>query len=62
MEPARKQALTATQFRSSLGRRPYDLRHATVSLWALLASCHGCGGGRLKRNRRRTRGGLRLAC
>ena len=30
---ARKQALTPAQFRSPLGRRPYDLRHAAVSLW-----------------------------
>jgi integrase len=30
---ARKQALTDAQFRSPLGRRPYDLRHAAVSLW-----------------------------
>jgi integrase len=30
---ARKQALTAAQCRSPLGRRPYDLRHAAVSLW-----------------------------
>jgi integrase len=30
---ARKQALTEAQFRSPLGRRPYDLRHAAVSLW-----------------------------
>jgi len=29
----RKQALTEAQFRSPLGRRPYDLRHAAVSLW-----------------------------
>ena len=29
----RKQALTPTQQRSPLGRRPYDLRHAAVSLW-----------------------------
>jgi integrase len=29
---ARKQALTPQQ-RSPLGRRPYDLRHAAVSLW-----------------------------
>ena len=30
---ARKQALTPDQYRSPLGRRPYDLRHAAVSLW-----------------------------
>jgi integrase len=30
---ARKAALTAAQCRSPLGRRPYDLRHAAVSLW-----------------------------
>ena len=30
---ARKKALTAAQQRSLLGRRPYDLRHAAVSLW-----------------------------
>jgi integrase len=30
---ARKQALTPAQGRSPLGRRPYDLRHAAVSLW-----------------------------
>jgi hypothetical protein len=30
---ARKQALTPAQCRSPLGRHPYDLRHATVSLW-----------------------------
>ncbi len=30
---ARKQALTPTQCRSPLGRRPYDLRHGAVSLW-----------------------------
>jgi integrase len=32
---ARKQALTLTpaQYRSPLGRRPYDPRHAAVSLW-----------------------------
>jgi integrase len=30
---ARKQALTPAQCRSPLGRRPYDLRHAAVSLW-----------------------------
>jgi len=31
---ARKQALTPAQFRSPLGRRPYYLRHAAVSLWS----------------------------
>jgi len=30
---ARRQALTPAQYRSPLGRRPYDLRHAAVSLW-----------------------------
>jgi integrase len=30
---ARKQALTPAQYRSPLGRRPYNLRHAAVSLW-----------------------------
>ena len=30
---ARKMALTPAQYRSPLGRRPYDLRHAAVSLW-----------------------------
>jgi integrase len=30
---ARKNALTEAQCRSPLGRRPYDLRHAAVSLW-----------------------------
>ena len=30
---ARKNALTDAQFQSPLGRRPYDLRHAAVSLW-----------------------------
>ena len=30
---ARKKALTPAQHRSPLGRRPYDLRHAAVSLW-----------------------------
>ena len=30
---ARKTALTTAQQRSPLGRRPYDLRHAAVSLW-----------------------------
>jgi integrase len=31
--PARAKALTPAQHRSPLGRRPYDLRHAAVSLW-----------------------------
>src|SRR5450631_3666851 len=30
---ARKAALTPAQYRSPLGRHPYDLRHAAVSLW-----------------------------
>jgi integrase len=30
---ARKQALTPARYRSPLGRRPYDLRHAAVPLW-----------------------------
>jgi integrase len=30
---ARKKALAPAQRRSPLGRRPYDLRHAAVSLW-----------------------------
>jgi len=30
---ARAEALTPAQCRSPLGRRPYDLRHAAVSLW-----------------------------
>jgi hypothetical protein len=30
---ARRAALTEAQYRSPLGRRPYDLRHAAVSLW-----------------------------
>jgi len=30
---ARQKALTPAQCRSPLGRRPYDLRHAAVSLW-----------------------------
>jgi hypothetical protein len=30
---ARKATLTAAQLRSPLARRPYDLRHASVSLW-----------------------------
>ena len=28
-----KAALTSAQYRSPLGRRPYDVRHAAVSLW-----------------------------
>jgi integrase len=30
---ARKKAFTEAQCRPPLGRRPYDLRHAAVSLW-----------------------------
>ncbi len=30
---ARQNALTPAQYKSPLGRRPYDLRHAAVSLW-----------------------------
>ncbi|XHM92832.1 hypothetical protein AB0761_21830 [Peterkaempfera sp. SMS 1(5)a] len=30
---ARRLSLTAAQAASPLGRRPYDLRHAAVSLW-----------------------------
>jgi integrase len=30
---ASKEALAPAQWRSPLGRRPYDLRHAAVSLW-----------------------------
>ena len=30
---ARQRALTPGQYRSPLGRRPYHLRHAAVSLW-----------------------------
>ena len=30
---ARKTALTKAQYRCQLGHRPYDLRHAAVSLW-----------------------------
>jgi integrase len=30
---ARKRALTPTEYSSPLARRPYDLRHAAVSLW-----------------------------
>jgi hypothetical protein len=33
MGRGRKTALTEAQFRSPLGRRPYDLWHAAVSLW-----------------------------
>ena len=29
----RQATLTPAQYRSPLGRRPYDLRHAAVSLW-----------------------------
>jgi integrase len=32
-DAARREALTPAQYRSPLGRRPYDLRHAAVSLW-----------------------------
>ena len=32
-DEARREALTPAQYRSPLGRRPYDLRHAAVSLW-----------------------------
>jgi integrase len=32
-DQARKEALTPARYRSPLGRRPYDLRHAAVSLW-----------------------------
>jgi len=32
-DAARREALIPTQYRSPLGRRPYDLRHAAVSLW-----------------------------
>jgi integrase len=32
-DKARKAALTPAQYKSPLGRRPYDLRHAAVSLW-----------------------------
>jgi hypothetical protein len=32
-DQARQTALTPAQYRSPLGRRPYDLRHAAVSLW-----------------------------
>src|ERR1035438_9816629 len=32
-DQARKEALTPAQYRSPLGRRPYDLRHAAVPLW-----------------------------
>ena len=30
---ARNKVLTPAQYRSPFGRRPYDLRHAAVSLW-----------------------------
>ena len=33
MDPAVAPALTPARYRSSLGRRPHDLRHAAVSLW-----------------------------
>ena len=32
-DQARREALTPAQYRSPLGHRPYDLRHAAVSLW-----------------------------
>ncbi|MET9313684.1 hypothetical protein ABZX12_17845 [Kribbella sp. NPDC003505] len=32
-DKARKKALSAAQYASPLARRPYDLRHACVSLW-----------------------------
>jgi integrase len=32
-DQARKPVLTSAQYRSPPGRRPYDLRHAAVSLW-----------------------------
>jgi integrase len=32
-DQARREALTPARYRSPLGRRPYDLRHAAVSLW-----------------------------
>ena len=32
-DQARKTALTPARYGSPLGRRPYDLRHAAVSLW-----------------------------
>ena len=32
-DQGRQEALTPAQYRSPLGRRPYDLRHAAVSLW-----------------------------
>ena len=32
-DQARREALTPAQYRSPLGRRPYDLWHAAVSLW-----------------------------
>jgi len=32
-DKARQAALTTAQYQSPLGRRPYDLRHAAVSLW-----------------------------
>jgi integrase len=30
---ARTRALTSTEFKASLAKRPYDLRHAAVSTW-----------------------------
>jgi len=32
-DQARQTALTPAQYRSPVGRRPYDLRHAAISLW-----------------------------
>jgi integrase len=32
-DDARRAALTAEEYRSSLARRPYDLRHACLSTW-----------------------------
>ncbi len=32
-DEARREALTPAQYRSPLGQRAYDLRHAAVSLW-----------------------------
>ena len=32
-DQGRREALTPARYRSPLGRRPYDLRHAAVSLW-----------------------------
>jgi integrase len=50
---ARRQALTPAQNRSPLlGRRPYDLRHAAVSLW-LNSGVPADRGRPLRRARRR---------